>query len=262
MSVAQVKKQFEDFATYLGRDTVGLEKLKKLKDAVNVLRTNMASAQEQSTASQAARQSAVARTLVTQRELANSNIELHSLRQQVANLTRDLKAATKLKQDEDTAAPNTKLGSVDQTMMTEVIKKVRTKMKFCPPAICVNHVKRGTSRDKQNRWAAFTRDSLSEGWSHDALWLLGASVALLSSLFGEVRVETDKHIDQFIKDDGTHEGFGRHLVQWMNKHNRKEMGYENLDTTDKKYYQVELEQDKQNAMRSQAGYSGPLVASE
>lgn len=253
MSMQKVKTRFEEMQAYLGRDVAGLKKLKDLKDAVNVLRTSMASAQEQAASSQAAKQSAVDRTLVAERELANANLDRHSLKQQVENLTRDLKAATKVKQDEDTAEPNSESVSVDQTMMTEVIKKVRQKMKYCPAATCVNHVKMGNSRDKQNRWAAFNRESLAEGWSHESLWLLGASVALLSSLFGEVRVETDNCLDEFIKEDRTHEGFARNLFRWMDKHNRKEMGYESLDTGSKRYYQVEIELENLNAFRSRHG---------
>lgn len=231
MSVQQVKDRFEELTAYLGRDAKGVEKLKKLKDAVNVLRTNLAAAQEQAACCTTTRQLAVERALAAEGELANTRIEMDSLRQQAANLTRELKAATNVEPtDEGSDGSNNESESVDQTLMTGVIKNVRKRMKYCPAAKCVNHVRGSSTRDKNNRWAAFDRDSLSEGWSHESLWLLGASVALLSSLFGEVRIETDNRLSDFIKEDGQHEGFGRHLIQWMAKNNCEALGMPKIGT--------------------------------
>ena len=46
MSVAQVKKRFSEFESYLRSDKEGQRRLKLLKDDVNVLRTSLATAEE------------------------------------------------------------------------------------------------------------------------------------------------------------------------------------------------------------------------
>jgi len=254
MSVQQVKKQFEEFAAYLGRDVTGLEKLRKLKDAVNVLRTSLASAQEQATGCAATRQVALERALNAEADLQNARLEIHSLRQQVANLTRDLKVATKVDTEEqEVDEPSYGSESDTQAIVTKVIKRVRKQMRYCPEAKSVNHVRSNNSRDKNNRWVAFDRDALAEGWSHESLWRLGASVALLSGFFGEVRIETDKRVQEFIKEDREHEGFGKHMIQWIAKHFSRELGMEKVPGSAPKYYEVELEQENLNAALSR-GY--------
>lgn len=213
MSVQQVKKQFEELRGYLGHDVKGLERLKSLKDAVNVLRTSLAAAQEQAAASTAAVSQLVSRALAAETALASAGVELQSLRQQVANLTRELAAATKVapaqEEAEDTAATTEPIP--DLAAMKTVVKRLRTHLSYCPPAA------KATQR-LSGRIRIYTRESFSAGWSHEALWVLGASVALLCRMSEQVVICTDERIEDLAADEN-HEGFGRNLIQWFGKNN-------------------------------------------
>lgn len=250
MSV-QVKKQFEEMAKYLTRDAIGLEKLRKLKEAVNVLRTSLAAANEQQAREHAAKELAVNRALSAESDLAEARTELHSLRQQVVNLARDLKTKTTTEQMNADSNDSISDDSGEQAVVTKVMKTIRKRMKHCPAPICVSHVAKNSSRD--NRWAAYDRESLAEGWSHESLWFLGASVAVLSGFFGEVRIETKNRVQKHIKEDRLHEGFGSNLIRWIAKHHSEEIGFPKADPEKPKYYETELEQENINALMSR-GY--------
>ena len=254
MSVQKVKDRFADLEAYLGRDVTGLKKLKELKDAVNVLRTSQAAAQDRAAECELAKQSLVARAVRAEMELAELKLAAHSLQQRADNLRRDLTAATKAEAEERVLdEPISECESDEQSIITKVLKRVRKQMRYCPEATCVNHVRGNNSRNKNNRWAAFDRDTLAEGWSHESLWLLGASVALLTGFFGEVRIVTDNRVQEFINEDREHEGFGKHLIQWLAKHFEKELGMEKVPGSKPKYYEAEIEEENLNAVLSRGG---------
>ena len=188
MSVSQIKKQFEELVAYLGRDTRGLEKLRKLKEAVNELRTGLASSETEAATAKDRMEMAFTESTKAKSELVAAQQELHSLRQRVENLTRDLAAETKTiptneENDEDPVRDLTQ----GQRQYRAVIKELRRQLPRCPnPTMEI--------RRKLLREMRFERDELSKGWSHQGIWALGASVAILAALYGEVIIVSRENV--------------------------------------------------------------------
>ncbi len=254
MSVQKVKDRFEDLQTYLGRDVTGLKKLKELKDAVNILRTSLASANEKASECESTKQTLLLRALKAESAMNDLRENTHRLKQQSDNLIRELRVATSLQSD-STGNDKSNAKACDQTLMTSIIKRVRNHISDCPEPTAIPKFKHNSSRDKQNTWAMYQRESLSRGWSHESLWLLGASVALLSAFFGEVRIETNENLSEFIKEDGEHEGFGRHLIKWLAKHHKQSLGMPDKATGSLKPVDDEILDKNTNAYVSRYGAS-------
>lgn len=206
MSVQQVKDRFQELTMYLGRDVTGLDKLRKLKEAVNVLRTRLASAQEQLAGCATTRQLAVERAISAETELANARIEIHSLQQRVENLTREMEQATKPLPTDDDKESDTKL---DRNELASVIKRLRKRMRYCP-AQAKSHQR------VSHLVPVYNRDDFAKGWSHEALWTLGASVAMLCINGNQVIIQGEVGM---VDHDEEHEGFQRNHVQWYAQHN-------------------------------------------
>jgi len=209
VSISQIKKQFEEMSTYLGRDVTGLEKLRKLKDSVNELRTQL-------TASTQARENAESRTELifaestrAKTELSEARREIHSLRQRADNIARELELATDVEESlEDDAGMVDGHLTRDQRQYRAVIKELRKQLPYCPLSVV---------RMASNRTRYYDRDALSKGWSHQALWALGASVAILAAFEGDVGiVSNDKVVELEPAVRGT-ANRNHQTVQWLRK---------------------------------------------
>ncbi len=232
MSVSQVKKRFGEFESFLKGDKEGLRRLKLLKDDVNVLRTSLAAAEEAEQLAQVVKDAARERADAAESELVEMRIEIHALRQQVAGLMRDLDAALKRAPDPDDEdamvclEPEDHGSSVFADKMVEktmeefetkrVIKELRKHQKFCPRATNA----RLRTRHLDDATGVYDRESLAAGWSHQSLWILGASVALISALNGRVVIESKQRTQKMtIAGDPDKSACNRHLVQWWATNN-------------------------------------------
>lgn len=213
MSVSRVKRQFEEFATYLGRDATGQEKLKKLKDAVNELRTRLATAETKAIHAMDAAEAVRQRAQATESDLSDALAEIQRLQQINRNLMRDMAIATAPAVDEEPdAAPS---GDYAESEVKRVLKKLRDRLRLCPAPdrVLVKHSKKDVTR-------VWNREEIAKGWSHDSIWTLGAAVAALAFLDGIVAIETKKLArDVFGRatDANADESGWRPLIQWMSK---------------------------------------------
>lgn len=196
MSVAQVKKTIAEMAEYLGRDSHGQDKLRRIKDAVNILRNKLSACTESEASAAARLKIATDEAARLRDELTASQTDIHSLRQRVNNLTADVNRLTATATTDDNQSP---AASDDRACYKSAIKELRTLMSRCPRAI--SHRSRASTTG-----LIFTRESISKGWSHRALWMLGASVAILSAYKGEVTIisgDTISELEPYDDDDMT-----------------------------------------------------------
>ncbi len=200
MSVAQVKKQFEELATYLGRDERGLEKLRTLKDAVNTLRTGLASANQKAQDATDKMELAMSASVTAEVDLKEARLEIHRLRQIVENLTHDMgRVSSPATDEDDDSVPK----AATHREHRAVMKSLRRHLRTCPKPV---------NRAKQLKSMVFERASFAKGWSHESLWILGASVALLSAFDGEVTIVSgERFTDMETKTEET----ARQFVQWF-----------------------------------------------
>lgn len=214
MSVSQIKKRFEGFSAYLGRDTRGQEKLKKLKDAVNELRTQLTSAQANEAHARELTEAITERATKAERELASAKSEMERMQQINQNLSRDLQIATATTASHE--APNAQKDVPGESELKRVVKRLREKMRFCPKA--QRRFAYGADDPRLGSPLVFDRDSLAKGWSHEALWTLGASVALLAFLRGEVVLESRSKLrDLPVKDAEDDSSVNCQIFMWFNK---------------------------------------------
>lgn len=185
----------------------------QLKEAVNAIRTRLA--EREQAAENAERQMYLARQdqIRTASELEETRLEVHRLRQLNDNLNREMAMVTKpdapIDEDDDESGD----GTLKQKQYRGMIKKLRSKMKYCPTpkAFSVAELEQGR---------CYRREDFSKGWSHDAIWILGASVAALSSIMGFVTVESsDKMTDiDPVMEDENGELLRKHqTMQWFRK---------------------------------------------
>lgn len=172
MSVSQVKKRFEEMATYLGRDATGLEKLRQLKDAVNVLRTKLAAAEESAAQAIESKAHATAKLVETESELADCRRDSHRLTQKMENVSRDLETVQAMLPREDTNPVDQHATKLERQVTATAIE-LRRNLKKCPKPTATN---------------TYDRKLLSKGWSRQEIWTLGAAVAALAAINGEVTI--------------------------------------------------------------------------
>lgn len=208
MSISQIKRRFEQFESYLGRDVQGLGKLKALKDAVNELRTSLAQS-EAKAAEQAAMAGKLAqRSRELSREKEEADVEIHRLQQVVANLKRDLRAAQAQPETSDQESE----GGDSEAHIKGVVKRLRRSVRTCPKASRVS----GEFDDLGNKARVWKRESLADGWSHEAIWNLGASVAVLLFVFGTVVLETSRTRKNQVKGTDLDDQTGLiPVVKWL-----------------------------------------------
>lgn len=212
MSVSQVKKRFAEFESYLGRDKEGLRRLKLLKDDVNVLRTSLAAAEEAKQLAETIKDAARDRADKAETEAYELRLEVDSLRQRVANLMRDLEAAAKPDKaviDIDDTDRMIEVGKYSEARRT--IKALRKVMPHCP---------RQTGDYKQHIRTKsvaqyYLRHQIADGWSHMAMWKLGASVALIAAENGQVTIVDPVGVSGLERDDKTLDGFAFNFLTWF-----------------------------------------------
>jgi hypothetical protein len=221
MSVSQMKKRYAELEAYLGRDVEGLKKLKAFKDEVNELRTTLASAEAKVVEMETAFEAQAKRV----RELSAAgeamDAELHRLQQLYDNLQRDMKAVIAAAEPpEEEVKWYGK--ATDELEMKRVVKRLRSRLSFCPrPTRTSGELATAHVDCCRSRWVdVFDRESIAAGWSHDALWTLGAAVAALAALRGVVVIETDPVL-QIVghHEPDSNESVWRQLYQWFMKNN-------------------------------------------
>lgn len=225
MSMAQVKKQFDELTAYLGRDTAGLDKVRKLKEAVNGLRTSRAVAEEKAAAAQAAREQMHKKLVAAEQASADTTAELQRLKQLVANTTRELtELQDRLTQPDPVEPELTPVGAESEKatahrkLVKSVLKTLRTQIKHCP------RLYKGDEQKKATR--SIDRDDLAKGWDRQSLWLLGASVAALASGLGQITVVARQTLHDLepsgLADDDA--SLSRPFIQWIGKNNIYDSG--------------------------------------
>jgi hypothetical protein len=204
MSVAQVKKRFGEFESYLRRDTEGLRRLKLLKDDVNVLRTSLAAAQHaEETAKQIAN---IARERADKAEIElqaaiNENRRLaavvDSLRQQIAS-------STKVTEHENVGETGSGGTFAD---LKSTVKRLRKTLPQCPRMVHQKY-------QRETEGLAFRRDDFAKGWTHNDLWVLGAAVALIAAMDGQVTVMAEQRTEDMIPKRSEN-GFATNMLKWF-----------------------------------------------
>jgi hypothetical protein len=210
MSVAQVKKRFGEFESYLRRDTEGLRRLKLLKDDVNVLRTSLASAQHAEETAKQIASTARERTDKAEMELQDilkQNRQLtsvvDSLRQQIASLTKVVE-----KEDNDDTKSTGVYADVKRT-----VKRLRQTLPQCPQMIPPK-IQKEKKQLRNTEGLVYRREDFATGWTHNDMWVLGASVALLAAMDGQVTVMSEQRTEDIIADK-TGNGFAFNMCRWF-----------------------------------------------
>jgi hypothetical protein len=209
MSIAQVKKRFSEFELYLGRDKEGLRRLKLLKDDVNVLRTDLASAIEAKELAESIKDAARERADVAEAANVELRLEAHRLTQRVASLMADIASATK-PDEEDSDELDVTPDRFSREMKSTLKSLMRgNDMPRCPK------FSGSYKREDGNQCYAILRKDIAQGWSRRSLYLIGAVVALLVDFNGEVKIrsygDTEEDIEGRVKD----QTLIRHMLNWM-----------------------------------------------
>lgn len=223
MSVSQVKKRFSEFESFLKKDKEGLRRLKLLKDDVNVLRTSLATAEEAEQLAIVIKDAARERADKAEAEAKELRLDVHSLKQQVASLMNAVATATKPdeeKVDNDDSVRPIEVGEYADARRT--IKALRKVMPHCP--------KQTGDRKHHLREKSvvipFLRQDIAEGWSHKAMWKLGAAVAIIAAENGQVTIVDPVGIDGLGQDDHCLDGFGFNFLTWFEKNHGSIMARE------------------------------------
>jgi hypothetical protein len=197
---ALIKRRFEELKSYLGRDTEGIERLKLLKDAVNVLRKKAAASAEKAEAAEASRLDSHYRREDAEALLRASQSECRLLAERVVKLERDAKPPP----ERIVQPPADPAGTV-----LSVVKRLRAENKYCPRQVAFPE----TSLEKM---PVFDRESISDGWTHADLWRLGSTVAIVAAMMGGVLITTDERLKDIV-DSGDGAGVGGHVTRWFRK---------------------------------------------
>lgn len=218
MSISQVKKRFAEFQSYLGRDVVGLEKLKELKDAVNWVRTSLATAEHRVDELKIRNDELHLRVRDLEGENAEAAIDVQRHRQIAENLERELAALkATLVSDCDEADEPAVDTPHDEMQIKATLKRLRHMLRCCPAPVGVC---KDAALPAESKVLVYDREEIAEGWTREALWTLGASVALLSCFFGVTVIQTDRRYKQSVnslrpKDPNSNENTGRHFLSWL-----------------------------------------------
>lgn len=200
MTISQVKKQFEEMAAYLNRDAVGLSKLRALKDAVNVIRNKLSTAEEAEQRAMQVRDIAVTESAKLKTEAIEHRRENQRLQQKVDNLERELAAYTSTRADDNTEDDVSLPKKSRQFAAT--IKELRKHIKHCQLAAM-----------RGDRVPVVNKKDIAKGWSRQDIWNLGAAVAVLSAFKGEVVLLSD----ELVRDLGDDRSKGD-VLGWLKKH--------------------------------------------
>lgn len=212
MSIAQVKKRFEDMKAYVGRDQHGIDKLRELKDSVWVIRSRLASLEEDTERSATLRDAAIADAAIAKSALETERLESQRLRQIVETQANDI-AARRAKEEaaksdsEESQPPPTTEGE-----MIGVIRALRKRITYCP---------RPVRKTKGVQLFVYRVSDFAKDWSHQSLWTLGAAVAVLSEMENSVVFEHSRNRAEF-GDQERDGSYAMHLVKWIKRNIKRE----------------------------------------
>jgi hypothetical protein len=198
MSVNQMKLRFDELKTYLGRDEMGQAKLTAAKEAANIVRKAAAAAVAETERLREHLESVNTERLKMQQKIDEMQVETHRLQQHCRSLEGAITRVDKPKAKQEPVPSN------KDAAMKVVLQKLRTRQKYCPQCIRVTKL-------HGDRLEVYERNSLSDGWDHQDLWQLGANVALLVAMSGQICVTSDQRLPP-----GTTPGKGQ-LLRWFSK---------------------------------------------
>jgi len=134
MSVAQVKKRFGEFESYLRRDKEGLRRLKLLKDDVNVLRTSLAAAEKHREEAIVVRNEWRERADSAELEVAELRVLVQSLQQKNDSLVRQVDELTRenTTESEEMHQAERELNSVT---IKRIMKRLKQRLPVCPESV-------------------------------------------------------------------------------------------------------------------------------
>lgn len=189
---AQLKAAYDDLVTYLGKDAKGKEKAKRLKDAANELRKKLAAAEEKLEQVEAVKNAARERADKAEAEKTAAERCRVAAEVETQNLANGLSrlAMQKISREDAAEQARAKLISLltnntrhDVTVaeLLQLLQRVRGYMPDCVAPL-------GTVNLFGMPARVFDRQSLATGWDDTALWQLGATVGLLSVIFGVVTI--------------------------------------------------------------------------
>lgn len=214
--VAQVKKRFGEFETYLRKDTEGLRRLKLLKDDVNVLRTSLASANAERDAAVASME--VARQRADKAEMLAVDIsdDNRRLRDQNISMRSQIEAMRRLQSSNDDSehADDGDSGN-EYAQVSSVMKRLRQLIPTCPE---MSDAFDAFNRDPDTPLFVF-REDLAKGWAYNDIWCVGAVAAMLSAMNGSVIIVAKRKLSDIVppitsaNPDGN--GVGRKFTKWF-----------------------------------------------
>jgi len=212
MSIAQVKKRFDDMSAYIGRDQHGIDKLRELKDAVWVIRARLASLEEDAERSAKLRDIAIADAAMAKASLERERLEIHRLSQIVETQANDI-AARRAKEDaEKRDSDETSPQPTTEGEMTGVIRSLRKQITYCP---------RPVRSTKGVELFVYRVSDFVQDWSHQSLWNLGAAVAVLSEMEHCVVFEASRDRAEF-GDQERDGSYGSHVIRWIKRNIKRE----------------------------------------
>lgn len=211
--VAQVKKRFGEFETYLRKDTEGLRRLKLLKDDVNVLRTSLAAAQAEREAAVASMEVARKRADKAETLAAEISDENRRLRDQVVSLRWhcDSHRAKDTADDVNSCID----GNNEYAKASGVVQRLRKMLPTCPPQNGSHIAHRAV------RLPVYVyREDIAKGWTYTDIWLIGAATAVLSAIGGSVTVVAknslkDIKVPEGIQGKNGDTGLGIKCLKWF-----------------------------------------------
>jgi len=190
---AQLKAAYDDLVTYLGKDAKGLEKAKRLKDAANELRKKLAAAEERLKQMEAVKDAARERADAAEaardaagRERVAAEVETQNLSSRLSQLALKKMARETYDMEERVKLAKLVNATVDDSDISEtlrVLQRLRAGMPECAR-------QRATIDLYGQPMRIFARHDLVTGWGDEALWQLGASVALLTLNYGFIMLAT------------------------------------------------------------------------
>ena len=167
---AQLKAAYDDLVTYLGKDTKGKEKAKRLKDAANELRKGLAAAEEKAEQLEAVKNAARDRADELAKENAAMTAAIHSLRQQLdVHIKRE-------ERNRSVSGMCNRLPPVTPTRLAATLLELQMRLPVCPRPFMTLPI--GAANVP-----VFDRAELAKDWSTQSLCDLGAAVALLSATY-------------------------------------------------------------------------------
>lgn len=215
MSVAQVKKRFGEMESYLGRDKEALRRLKLLKDDVNILRTSLAAAEEKAEQAEIVKNAARDRADKAEFEAEELKADLERLRSVVGGLQAKAELLTEqLSQAIDDRQKQSVEPADREAAFKRMMRQLRDRMEFCPVS-----PRNGGKIPSETMW--FNKSDFTTGWSHNEIWMLGASVAALVTFFGQIVLFSDETVRTMVKKERLG-SYARPLTRWFSKNIRKD----------------------------------------